>query len=106
MKFHLFIYYITSSIKRHSKSIDVTKKCCGYCRGTFEIIVNKKNKDGVVVSTPARKAGPNGFALYVKENYGSIKDGTRSHAEVMKMLGEQFSAKKNKKTDHDQLADI
>ncbi|CAK1595508.1 unnamed protein product [Parnassius mnemosyne] len=82
------------SIQRHSKSIDVTKKCCGYCRGTFEVIVNKKNKDGFVVSTPARKGGLNKFALYVKENYGSLKDGTRTHAEVMKLLGEQFSARK------------
>ncbi|CAH2099246.1 unnamed protein product [Euphydryas editha] len=84
------------SIKRHSKSIDTTKKCCGYCRGTFEIIVNKKNKDGVIVSTPARKGGPNDFALYVKQNYGKLKDGTRTHAQVMKLLGEQFSAKKTK----------
>ncbi|XP_045780117.1 acidic repeat-containing protein isoform X2 [Maniola jurtina] len=84
------------SIKRHSKSIDITKKCCGYCRGQFEIIVNRKNKDGVVVSTPARKGGPNDFALYVKENYGTLKTG-RTHAQVMKMLGEQFSAKKTQK---------
>ncbi|KAM3957283.1 uncharacterized protein ACR2FA_008707 [Aphomia sociella] len=82
------------NIQRHSKSIDISKKCCGYCRGTFDLIVNKKNKDGVVVSTPARKGGANDFALYVKENYGQLKDGTRSHGEVMKMLGEQFSAKK------------
>ncbi|XP_045456464.1 acidic repeat-containing protein-like [Melitaea cinxia] len=83
------------SIKRHSKSIDTTKKCCGYCRGTFEVIVNKKNKDGVVVSTPARKGGLNDFALFVKQNYGSLKDG-RTHAQVMKLLSEQFSAKKTK----------
>ncbi|XP_041984235.1 uncharacterized protein LOC121736850 [Aricia agestis] len=87
------------SIKRHSKSIDVTKKCCGYCHGTFEVIVNKKNKDGVVVSTPARKGGMNEFAQYVKENYSSLKDGSKTHAQVMKLLGEQFSAKKNKNMD-------
>lgn len=58
--------------------------------------MNRKNKDGVVVSTPARKTGPNGFALFVKENYGNLKDGTKSHAEVMKLLGEQFSARKKK----------
>ncbi|CAG9796088.1 unnamed protein product [Diatraea saccharalis] len=81
------------SIQRHSKSIDITKKCCGYCRGTFELTLNKKTKDGAVVSTPARKGETNEFALYVKENYGTLKNG-RKHAEVMKMLGEQFSAKK------------
>ncbi|XP_049881937.1 uncharacterized protein LOC126377923 [Pectinophora gossypiella] len=84
------------SIQRHSKSIDVTKKCCGYCRGHFEVIVNKKKKDGVIVSTPARKGGPNDFALFVKENYSTFKDGSKTHAQVMKILGEQFSAKKNK----------
>ncbi|KAJ2940985.1 hypothetical protein O0L34_g13111 [Tuta absoluta] len=83
------------SVQRHSKSIDVTKKCCGYCRGTFEVIVNKKKKDGVIVSTPARKAGPNDFALYVKENYSKMKDSTKTHAQVMKILGEQYSARKN-----------
>ncbi|CAH2236717.1 jg16957 [Pararge aegeria aegeria] len=94
------------SIKRHSKSIDITKKCCGYCRGTFEIILNKKNKDGVVVSTPARKGGPNDFALYVKENYGALKTG-RTHGQIMKMLGEQFSAKKNnKQSSVDNLNDL
>ncbi|XP_026760326.2 uncharacterized protein LOC113519424 [Galleria mellonella] len=81
-------------IQRHSKSIDITKKCCGYCKGTFELILNRKNKDGVIVSTPARKGGANDFALYVKENYGQMKDGGRSHGEVMRLLGEQFSAKK------------
>ncbi|KPJ19569.1 Acidic repeat-containing protein [Papilio machaon] len=40
-------------------------------------------------------------ALYVKENYGTLKDGTKSHAEVMKLLGEQFSAKKKKNEDFD-----
>ncbi|XP_011551170.3 uncharacterized protein LOC105382893 [Plutella xylostella] len=86
------------TIHRHSKSIDVTKKCCGYCRGTFELVLNKKNKDGVVISTPARQGEANQFAKYVKENYGTLKSG-RTHAQVMKMLGEQFSAKKNKAVD-------
>lgn len=83
------------SVQRHSKSIDVTKKCCGYCRGTFELILNKKTKEGAVVSTPARKGTTNNFALYVKENYASMKDGTRNHAQIMKILGEQFSKNKS-----------
>lgn len=69
-------------------------KRCGACRGTLELLVNKKTKDGVV-STPARKGNTNDFALYVKENYATVKDG-KTHAQVMKILGEQFSAKKNK----------
>ncbi|CAK1546828.1 unnamed protein product [Leptosia nina] len=86
------------SVKRHSKSIDITAKLCGYCRGRFEIIVNKKDKNGVVVSTPARTGNMNEFALYVKENYSTVKAG-RTHAQVMKILGEQFSAKKKPKHD-------
>ncbi|XP_068624777.1 uncharacterized protein [Battus philenor] len=93
------------SVQRHSKSIDVTKKCCGYCRGKFEVIVNKKNKDGVIVSTPARKGGLNEFALYVKENYGTLKNGTRTHGQVMKLLGEQFSARKKKPMEEEDIFD-
>ncbi|KAJ0171140.1 hypothetical protein K1T71_013339 [Dendrolimus kikuchii] len=80
--------------QRHSKSIDTTMKRCGACRGTLELLINKKTKDGVV-STPARKGNTNGFALYVKENYAAVKDG-KTHAQVMKILGEEFSAKKIK----------
>ena len=50
------------------------------------------------MSTKAKKGGLNGFAMFVKDNYSNLKHG-RSHAEVMKLLGEQFSERKNKKTD-------
>ncbi|XP_050678072.1 germ cell nuclear acidic protein-like [Leptidea sinapis] len=96
------------SIKRHSKSIDVTKKCCGYCRGTFEVNINRKTKDGGVVSTPARRAPTSQFALFVKQHYAGLKEG-RSHAEVMKMLGEMFSARKHssdENEDSDNIGDI
>ncbi|VVC89449.1 unnamed protein product [Leptidea sinapis] len=95
-------------IKRHSKSIDVTKKCCGYCRGTFEVNINRKTKDGGVVSTPARRAPTSQFALFVKQHYAGLKEG-RSHAEVMKMLGEMFSARKHssdENEDSDNIGDI
>ncbi|GBP80871.1 hypothetical protein EVAR_54908_1 [Eumeta japonica] len=81
---HILMKFVV--INRHSKSIDTTKKCCGYCRGKFELIVNKKTKEGVVVSTPARRGGANEFALYVKENYAAAKGHGRSHAETMKAL--------------------
>ncbi|XP_077264971.1 uncharacterized protein LOC143898972 isoform X3 [Temnothorax americanus] len=88
------------SIGRHSKSLDIDKKRCGYCYGKFELLVNKTTKSGTVqVPTPKRE--PTGFALYVKQNYNSVKKekSNLKHADVMKLLGQQFSAIKiTKKT--------
>lgn len=81
------------SIGRHSKSLDIEKKRCGYCYGKFELLINKTTKSGTVqVQTPKRE--PTGFALYVKQNYNSVKKekGAMRHADVMKLLGQQFSA--------------
>lgn len=80
------------SIGRHSKSLDTERKRCGHCFGKFELLVNKTTKSGTVqVQTPSRE--PTGFALYVKENYNSVKkERNIRHAEIMKVLGQQFSA--------------
>ncbi|KYN34813.1 Acidic repeat-containing protein [Trachymyrmex septentrionalis] len=81
------------SIGRHSKSLDIEKKRCGYCYGKFELLINKITKSGTVqVQTPKRE--PTGFALYVKQNYNSVKKekSNMKHADVMKLLGQQFSA--------------
>ncbi|XP_012136730.2 uncharacterized protein LOC100878100 isoform X1 [Megachile rotundata] len=80
------------SIGRHSKSLDTEKKRCGHCFGKFELLVNKTTKSGTVqVQTPSRE--PSGFALYVKENYNTVKkERNIRHAEIMKILGQQFSA--------------
>ena len=82
------------SIGRHSKSLDIERKRCGHCYGKFELLLNKTTKDGTVqVQTPKRE--PTGFALYVKQNYNFVKkDRNMRHAEVMKTLGQQFSAVK------------
>lgn len=43
------------------------------------------------MQTPKRE--PTAFALYVKENYNSVKkERNAKHGEVMKILGQQFSA--------------
>lgn len=43
------------------------------------------------MQTPKRE--PSAFALYVKENYNSVKkERNIGHAAVMKLLGQQFSA--------------
>ena len=82
------------SIGRHSKSLDIERKRCGHCYGKFELLLNKTTKDGTVqVQTPKRE--PTGFALYVKQNYNFVKkERNMRHAEVMKTLGQQFSAVK------------
>ena len=80
------------SIGRHSKSLDIEKKRCGLCYGKFELLLNKTTKTGIVqMQTPKRE--PSAFALYVKENYNNVKkERNIKHAEVMKILGQQFSA--------------
>lgn len=94
---------IYHSIGRHSKSLDIEKKRCGYCYGKFELLINKTTKSGIMqVQTPKRE--PSGFALYVKQNYNSVKKekNDMKHADVMKILGQKFSAikiaKKNNPT--------
>lgn len=59
-------------------------------------------KSGTVqVQTPKRE--PTGFALFVKQNYNSVKKEKNNikHADVMKILGQQFSAIKIAKKDDD-----
>lgn len=92
------------SIGRHSKSLDTERKVCGYCYGKFELIVNSRsrgtnyNNSGTPASqgngkTP-RTPGP--FAMFVKENYGSIKKSKQNlkHADVMKLLSAEFGKMK------------
>ncbi|XP_012543429.1 uncharacterized protein LOC105840891 [Monomorium pharaonis] len=100
-----FTYKCTScgySIGRHSKSLDIEKKRCGYCFGKFELLLNRTTKSGTVQQVQTPKREPTGFALYVKQNYNSVKkeQSNMRHADVMKLLGQQFSAIKiAKKTD-------
>lgn len=81
-----------NSIGRHSKSINVEHRRCGYCHGKFEILINKTNKDGstktVLVTS---KRTPTAFALFVKENYAEVRTPQLTHGRVMKLLGEKFS---------------
>ncbi|KAI9144624.1 hypothetical protein BKA69DRAFT_1053474 [Paraphysoderma sedebokerense] len=46
---------------RHSKSIDITKKCCGYC-GSKLMLPEKLKKDG----TPYKNKGLNLFQTFLK----------------------------------------
>ncbi|CAG9825392.1 unnamed protein product [Phaedon cochleariae] len=79
------------SIGRHTKSLDVERKRCGYCHGKFEVFINKTDKKGTTKSVPATpKKEATGFALFVKENYGIYKTPDVKHGDVMKILGQKF----------------
>ncbi|CAH1777416.1 unnamed protein product [Owenia fusiformis] len=79
-------------IGRHSKSLDTTKKVCGYCHGQFELIVN--NKDGTP-RKPRAPSTPNKFALFVKDNYGKQKQLNKGapHKDIMNILSAEFASK-------------
>ena len=88
------------SVGRHSKSLDTASKCCGYCRGKFELISQNNNgsKSTKVVDennenfvTPKRT---NAFSTFVKENYRLTRTPGTTHADTMKMLSEQFAKTK------------
>ncbi|XP_047499036.1 uncharacterized protein LOC125045663 [Penaeus chinensis] len=96
------------SIGRHSKSLDTDRKVCGYCYGKFELVVNSQagrgrgrsqgSESGVGGGTPSQAPPktprtPGAFALFVKENYGSIKKSRDNlkHADVMKILSTEFA---------------
>ncbi|XP_078682366.1 uncharacterized protein LOC144916844 [Branchiostoma floridae x Branchiostoma belcheri] len=72
---------------RHSKSLDLDRQVCGYCRGRFQLV----NKDG----TPAKTRAPSKFALFVKERYGTLKreNAGAAHKHVMRLLSAEFAAK-------------
>lgn len=72
----------------HSRSKKVEKIRCSYCHGAIEIFLNKKNKDGEIVSTPVKKAA--GFAKFVQEKYKQYKAPNLKHGDVMKLLGTAF----------------
>lgn len=59
------------------------------------MLLNKLSKKGEtksVLATPKREV--NGFALFVKENYGSVMKSNLKHGEVMKILGQKFQEMK------------
>ncbi|KAK9743895.1 SprT-like family [Popillia japonica] len=85
------------SFGRHTKSLDIERKCCGYCHGRFEIFINKTTKSGKKAMTPVTpKKQATGFALFVKENYSNVKQDNVTHAEVMKILSKKFAEVKTK----------
>ncbi|KAK4310369.1 hypothetical protein Pmani_018062 [Petrolisthes manimaculis] len=98
------------SIGRHSKSLDTNKKVCGHCYGRFELLDNNQRTPSASGANSTSSAGgtdtpampprtpktPGPFALFVKENYGTVKQsgGGLKHADVMKALSAKFSKMK------------
>ena len=87
------------SVGRHSKSLDTASKCCGYCRGKFELVTGSANKMAKKVNenaqenfeTPKRL---NVFSAFVKDNYKITRTPGTTHADTMKKLSEQFAKTK------------
>lgn len=85
-QFFLLVYRSQS----HTKSKKVENIRCAGCHGPIEVFLNKVDKDGKVTLVPPKE--PSMFAKYVKENYRLSKQSGCSHADVMKILSNNFAA--------------
>ena len=105
-KFFLIVDY-----GRHSKSIDVSKKRCGRCRGELELFVASKiggqyKKSEKTHGDPhdpyemdtknllRTPKAPNSFAMFVKDNYKTFRTPGTTHKTAMDALSLQFSQTK------------
>lgn len=92
-----------SIIKRHSRSVDPNKHCCGSCKGRLmEIEVpGSKNDTETVGHTPKKKRAPTGFSLFVQQNSKAVRErlvaergSFVTQPEVMKECGRIWRLKK------------
>jgi len=74
---------------RHSKSINVSKHRCAKCGGIPELQNDKS-------SASATPKAPNAYAIFVKENFATIKKGnpSKSHREIMMLISDKFKESK------------
>jgi hypothetical protein len=88
------------TVGRHSKSLDTASKCCGYCRGQFQLIPKGQYGEEIIsrvadnvnnFETP-KKLNP--FPAFVKDNYKLTRTPGISHADTMKQLSEKFAKSK------------
>ena len=72
---------------RHSKSVDVERKCCGSCGGRLTF-VGTFERDG----TPSKPRTANVYAQFVKLHYAALKQAMpgASQADVMAALGQRW----------------
>ncbi|XP_016982504.1 uncharacterized protein LOC108046995 isoform X2 [Drosophila rhopaloa] len=76
----------------HSRSRKVEDLRCRICRGPITLFLNKKDKQGNTVSTPAGEA--KGFAKFVKENFQKHKRENMTAAQVMRILSVEYAKQK------------
>lgn len=92
-------------MKRHSRSVDPERHCCGSCKGKLlEIEVPGKSssaKETKNIFTPKKKREPSAFSLFVKENSASVRVDLMKQAgksvpqsEVMKECGRLWRQQK------------
>ncbi|KAG4076536.1 hypothetical protein HA402_011352 [Bradysia odoriphaga] len=74
--------------KAHSKSRKVENIRCAKCHGPIEIFLNKTDENGQVILVTPKE--PSMFAKYVKEKYKLHKVSGVTHADVMKILSNNF----------------
>ncbi|CAM9514624.1 unnamed protein product [Lampetra fluviatilis] len=80
-----------NSIGRHSKSLDTERFVCALCQGRFVLLPPEGRG-----STPVASRALTPFTRFVKEQYGTTRSARpdSSHADIMRILGEQFSKSK------------
>ncbi|XP_020806197.1 uncharacterized protein LOC110182493 isoform X1 [Drosophila serrata] len=81
-----------TSSHAHSRSRKVENLRCRRCRGPITLLLNKKDKQGNTVSTPAGQA--KGFAKFVKENFKKFKQDHLTAAQVMRLLSVEYAKQK------------
>jgi len=86
----IYSVHVMFRIRRHSKSLDVDSKVCGYCRAPFQLLYSSSKSQSTVPRTP------NQFALFVKDNYASVKRSQpgMKHADVMSVIKTQYQQSK------------
>ena len=105
-----FYFFLFTDYGRHSKSIDISKKRCGKCRGVLELFVASKVGGKYKKSEGCQKdfeehknllrtpKAPNAFAMFVKDHYKMFRTPGTTHKNAMEALSLQFSQTKiNKK---------
>ncbi len=102
-------------IKRHSRSVDPTKHCCGKCKNKLiEIEVPGKGEDvSNNAFTPKKQRPPTEFALFVKKHSASIREKLAKEmscsskevrqADVMKECGKVWQQHKKQRSSNNDI---
>jgi hypothetical protein len=64
-------------VKRHSRSVDLKRHCCGRCKGKLvevEVPNGSKKSSGLMDRTPKKRAPPSGYNLFVKDNSKMVRE--------------------------------